>query len=267
MGRRYLAIGAVLILILAGAGIGLSLLQQDPAAPVSSLEVPNAEVTKIDRVVQVLWNEHSDDLTGDTGWKPVSLRHVETPPGQIIYGEIRNTTDRYRAAPTLVLVIVQDDAPSLTFSMAPSIYWVQPGKSAFYSFVYQPDQTIDPAHWSELLLITSGVERDADEGIVLEQISIEDDVMHNNSEIDAPGIFMETVVRDAEGIYSGSCFGPTSNGPVPAGSGTTFNQWPNPEDLPQCGFAEYGMEASEDLGIGGPFTREEHLGRFDQPDP
>lgn len=267
MDRRNLATGIILVLFIAGSGFALFVQREEAAAPAPSLNVPNAEVTTADRVVQALWDEDAAELTGESGWEPVSLRHFTRMYNTITLIEIRNAESEFRATPDLVLMIALDDASLHSITIEPSTHWVEPGGSAFYNFGARPNEQTDSPRWNELTLIASATERDVDEGSVLQQTSIEGDEMHNHSDIDAPQIEMVTGVRDAQGIYSGSCFGPTSNDLLPAGSSVTFNQWEHPEDLPECGFAEFGMEASENLGIGGPYTREEHLSRFDQSDP
>lgn len=227
-----------------------------------------AEVTTSDSAYQLLWPQSMQPLDDGSGagavWQPVSLRFVITDDMNV-HAEIRNVSETPATAPDLNITLLVDGQSLGTETVGSANEFVPPGRSAYYQTLNVFGGSLFVGDWDDVQLSLTPETYFVPDPDQYASLSIEGEKITNNGPETLGEVSFIEVIRDANGIFTSLCQGPSTGANILPGRSVRARGLDDTSDPGGCGFSYTGMPASESLGIGGPFTAEYVIARIRPP--
>ncbi len=217
------------------------------------------------RAQEILFATQSNPLLTRDGnissWVPVSVRYAMSNQHLFVLAELRNDSDQPQVSPVLSLELLSGGMGYGLQDVYPANAWTPAGGTSFFQNGSLYSGSVAMRGWDAEVWSLNTMEYFSMEEQDPSRFRINGNTLVNETDAVIGTVVFADVVRDADGIFCGSCEGPFTGANMLPGKSVKIVGDLGSKTIGDCGFSEAGMAAAKELGHSGTFTHKYIVGQ------
>lgn len=218
---------------------------------------------------ETLFATQSDPLLTRDGnvslWVPVSVRYAMSGENLFVLAEMRNDSNEPQVSPILSLELLSGGLGYGAQDVYPANAWTPAGGTSFFQNGSLYGGSVPMKGWDAEVWSLNTAEYFSMEEQDPSLFRINGNTLVNETDAVIGMVVFADVVRDADGIFCGSCDGPYTGANMLPGKSVKIVGDLGSKMTGDCGFSEAGKAAAKELGHGSTFSHKYIVGQVYKP--